>query len=70
MEETVNLRYVTQGRLKKSKTSFNPEYGQIKFSLKVGDSVWEPRQGMDQWDQTSRMFIDISFVLQNLLPFL
>ena len=61
VEETVNLRCVTQGCLKKSKSSFNPEYGQIKFSVKVADPVWEPKQGLDKWDLYSRTFTEVSF---------
>ena len=61
VEATVNLRYVTQGILKRSGTSFNPELGQIRFSLKVADAAWEPRQGLDQWDPISRTFTEVSF---------
>ena len=56
----MNLRYVTEGRLKKSKTSFNPESGQITLSLKVEDPAWEPRMGRDKWDPNSRTFTEVS----------
>ena len=62
VEATVNLRYVTQGILKRSKTSFNPQLGQIKFSLKVADPAWEPRQGLNQWDPGSRTFTEVSSI--------
>ena len=60
VEETVNLRYVTFGRLKKSGTSFNPEMGQIKLSLQLDDPAWKPRQGLDKWDERSRTFTEVS----------
>ena len=59
---TVNLRYVTQGRLKKSGTSFNPELGQIKLSLTVDDPAWIPRQGLDKWDSDSKTFTEVSSI--------
>ena len=65
VEAAMNLRYVTQGVLKRSQTSFNLEFGQIRFSLKVANSTWEPRQGLDQWDPNSRTFTEVSS-LQNV----
>ena len=51
---------MTEGRLKKSKSSFNPESGQITLSLKVEDPDWEPRMGRDKWDPNSRTFEEVS----------
>ena len=59
----MNLRYVTQGSLKIPRKQFNLESGQIKFSLKIQDSAWEPRQGLDQWDVGSRTFIEVSVAM-------
>ena len=60
VEATVNLRYVTQGILKRSRTGFNLEVGQIRFSLKVEDPVWKPGEGLEQWDPNSRTFTEVS----------
>ena len=51
---------MTEGRLKKSKSSFNPESGQITLSLNVEDPAWEPRMGRDKWDLNSRTFKEVS----------
>ena len=51
---------MTEGRLKKSKSSFNPESGQITFSLKLEDAAWEPRQGFEKWDHYTRTFMEVS----------
>ena len=59
VEATINLRYVTEGHLKKSKSSFNPESGQITLSLNVEDLAWEPRMGRDKWDPNSRTFMEV-----------
>ena len=56
----MNLQYVTQGVLKRSQTSFNPESSHIRFSLKVEDPVWTPRLGFDKWDPNSRIFEEVS----------
>ena len=66
VEETVNLRFVTLGSLKKSGTSFNPASGRIKFSFNVADPAWIPRQGLDKWDQNTRTFKEVS-LSKNLL---
>ena len=66
VEATVNLRYVTKGILKRSSSGFNPESSQIKFSLKVPDIEWKPRQGFDKWDQDTRTFTEVGFFLQTI----
>ena len=60
VEATVDLRYVTKGKLKTPNKQFNPETGQISLSLKIQDSAWEPRQGLQQWDSKSRIFTEVS----------
>ena len=51
---------MTEGRLKKSKSSFNPESGQITLSLKLTDRAWKPRQGFEKWDHNTRTFREVS----------
>ena len=55
----VNLRYVTSGGLKTSRSDFKPDTGQIKFALSVEGSEWRPKLGLDKWNPTSRTFTEV-----------
>ena len=67
VEETVNLRCVTHGSLKTSRSKFNPESGQIKFSLQGANKGWKLRQGIQKWDPKSSTFQEIRSQNTNLL---
>ena len=60
IEATVNMTCVTQGNLKIPRRQFNLECGQMKFSLRMKDSAWEPRSGIAKWDATCRTFTEVS----------
>ena len=65
IEENVDLRYVTHRFLKTSENKYNPNSGQIKFSLEVFDKQWEPRLGRKKWDPTNRTFTEVNFEIQS-----
>ena len=60
IEATVDMKCVTNGSLKIPRRQFKLESGQMKFSLRMKDSVWEPRQGLESWDATWRTFAKVS----------
>ena len=55
------MKCVTNGSLKIPRRQFNLESGQMKFSLKMKDPVWEPRLGLQKWDTTYRTFTEVSY---------
>ena len=59
IEETVNLKCVSNGSLKVPRHKFNLESGQIKLSLRVKDSAWEPRLGIEKWDAVARTLAEV-----------
>ena len=64
IEENVGLRYVTQGFLKASENKYDPNLGQIKFSLEVLDKQWEPRSKRSKkWNPTNRTFTEVRFLI-------
>ena len=61
IEENVDLRYVTHRFLKTSDNKYDPNSGQIKFSLEVLDKPWQPRLGRKKRDAATRTFREVSF---------
>ena len=59
IEATVNLKCVTRGSLKVPRRQFNLESGQIRLSLRVKDSAWEPRLGIEKWDAVARTLAEV-----------
>ena len=65
VEDSINLRYVTEGNVKISRRKYVPESGQIELSLELEDPGWEPRlgrSGRKKWDEASRTFTEVSLV--------
>ena len=74
LEEAVDLKCITHGSLKTSRSQFNPESGEIEFSLRVDDPEWQPQLGLKKWDPKVRTFItEVGFFLKEstspTLPF-
>ena len=68
IEETVNLKCVTNGSLKIPRRQFNLESGQMKFSLRVKDSAWEPRVGIEKWDAVARTLAEVRRIHERPAP--
>ena len=66
LEEAVDLRCITHGSLKTSRSQFNPESGEIEFSLKVEDPEWQPKLGLKKWDPEIRTFTEVSFFFERI----
>ena len=56
----MEMKCITHGSLRTSRSKFNPESGQIEFSMKVEDPDWEPRQGRINWNPKFRIFTEVS----------
>ena len=70
IEASVNLRHVTNGNLRISRRKYDPQSGQITFSLELGDPGWTPRlgrAGRKKWDEETRTFTEVG--LLNLIVF-
>ena len=60
----MDLKCITHGSLKTSRSKFNPESSEIEFSLRVDDEEWKPKLGLKKWNPKVRTFREVSFTLQ------
>ena len=65
IEAGMNLSFVTKGNLKISRRKYNPESGQITFTLELTDPEWQPRLGRMKWNETLRTFKEVIQGSQN-----
>ena len=57
----MDLKCITHGSLKTSRSKFDQESGEIEFSLRVDGEEWQPKLGLKKWDPEFRTFREVSF---------
>ncbi len=53
------MKVVQHGHLKTSRKQYDPESGELKLSLNVPGKQWEPQTGLEEWNQDSRLFLEV-----------
>ncbi len=60
LEDSVAMRVVQQGSLKTTRKEFDPELGELQLTLRVPNPGWKPQAGLEEWDEGTRVFSEVS----------